>query len=114
VFFLELICILVIIISFWGIWSWGRIRGILFLLNGLFGFLTGASFPLAFYLHIGLGRDLTRAAGEIDSADHVGGVLGALLMGSLVVPVMGVRSAIILILSLKVTSILGLLIRRFL
>jgi len=61
------------------------------------GFLTGAGFPLGGSIVIRTGGETGPAAGLIDSADHLGAFVGAFLTGTLIVPVFGVRTAVLLI-----------------
>jgi spermidine synthase len=82
------------------------------ILTGIAGFLTGAPFPLASKIYLGLvgkprskwniwqrpvpgGADLERgkagqAAGLVDSLDHLGAFAGALLTGVLLIPLLGI------------------------
>ncbi|MEE8425550.1 MAG: 4Fe-4S binding protein [Elusimicrobiota bacterium] len=55
------------------------------------GLLAGAGFPAAFRLYNTGARELGRSSGAIDSADHLGGMLGALVTGTCLVPLLGVE-----------------------
>ena len=63
---------------------------VLMILTGLAGFLTGAPFPLASRLHLALGGKAGRAAGLVDSVDHLGAFVGALFTGVLLIPLLGI------------------------
>ena len=68
----------------------------------------GAVFPLA--LNIYHQKQLVRAAGMVDAADHLGAGLGAILTGALLVPILGLALSgwILFILSLFASVPLGL------
>ncbi len=53
------------------------------------GMLTGAGFPLASHLYLRHKDEIGRAAGLVDSFDHLGACLGGFLTGTLLVPVLG-------------------------
>ena len=59
----------------------------------LAGALTGAAFPLATATHVANGGTSARSAGIIDAADHLGGAIGAGLLGSLLIPLLGLPGA---------------------
>jgi len=66
---------------------------ILMSLLSVVGFLTGAEFPLAARLHLAAKAPLGRAAGALDSADHLGAAAGGFLAGAVLVPVAGLEGA---------------------
>ena len=72
------------------------------------GAFVGAVFPLA--LNIYHQKQLVRAAGMVDAADHLGAGLGAILTGALLVPILGLALSgwILFILSLFASVPLGL------
>ncbi|GJQ58356.1 MAG: hypothetical protein D8M57_05965 [Candidatus Scalindua sp. AMX11] len=73
------------------------------------GILTGVEFPISSKLHF-LQRDkVETTAGAIDSADHVGGFVGALLVGVLFVPLFGILGSCLIVMALKLVSTLLLL-----
>jgi predicted membrane-bound spermidine synthase len=59
-------------------------------LIGIAGFLTGAPFPLASRLHLAFCGKAGRAAGLVDSMDHLGAFAGALFTGVLFIPLLGI------------------------
>jgi len=63
------------------------------------GLGTGVVFPLASSIVVRAGRPVGRTAGVLDALDHLGAVLGALLAGLILVPVLG-RSYTCLLLAL--------------
>jgi hypothetical protein len=69
------------------------IEGILFSLLLLTGLLTGASFPLVAARHLELSKNAGKAAGWTDAADHYGAAIGAVLTGTLLVPLLGISDA---------------------
>ena len=54
------------------------------------GLLTGSEFPLASDIYFRMCGTVGVSAGKIDSADHIGAFLGALLTGIILVPVLGI------------------------
>jgi len=85
-----------------------------FMLLLLLGLLAGMQFPLACQMLIGAGFHGTAVAGWIDAADHAGACCGALLTGTLLVPLMGTVgtcSAIVITL-LTGLAMLGMCCRR--
>jgi len=54
------------------------------------GLLTGSEFPLASDIYFKTCGTIGVSAGKIDSADHIGAFLGALLTGIVLVPVLGI------------------------
>ncbi len=57
----------------------------------LSGGLTGLVFPLAAARHLSFGGHLGRTAGGADAADHAGAAIGALLAGTLMLPILGIE-----------------------
>lgn len=53
------------------------------------GLLAGAEFPLASHTYVKWGGNLARAAGFVDSMDHLGAFIGAVFTGTLLVPLLG-------------------------
>jgi spermidine synthase len=72
------------------------------------GVLTGAGFPLAgrIYLESGQGVGVGRTAGMVDFADHLGAFGGAMLTGTILVPIFGVPTATSLIGALNIACII--------
>jgi spermidine synthase len=73
------------------------------------GFLTGVEFPLVSKIILAEGEELERAAGSVDAFDHLGACIGALLTGTVLVPVLGVFQSCALIAALKGASLVLLL-----
>ncbi len=59
-------------------------------LTTIAGFLTGAPFPLASRIHSTVSGKPGRAAGLVDSMDHLGACFGALFTGVLLIPLLGI------------------------
>ena len=74
------------------------------ILVAITGVLGGAAFALAAGLRSATAKDLATAAGSVDSADHAGACLGALLCGILLVPVFGTAAAAFLLAGVKLCS----------
>ncbi len=83
-----------------------------FLLSGATGCLAGIQFPLAGQLYLDVNATVPRAAGLVDSADHLGAALGALLVGSLLIPLLGVMNTCFLMAGLKSANLLFLVVRE--
>ena len=78
-----------------------------FVLVGVSGVLGGLVFPLAAAVSLREpGTTTGRAAGAIDAADHAGACLGALAMGTLLVPILGVSGACLVVVAVKALSAL--------
>ncbi|MCP5007006.1 MAG: methyltransferase [Planctomycetes bacterium] len=73
------------------------------------GILPGIEFPISNKLHFLHKNKIETTAGVIDSADHVGGFVGALLVGVLFVPLFGIPGSCLIIMTLKLVSMLLLL-----
>jgi hypothetical protein len=65
------------------------------------GVYTGAEFPLTSAIYVEEVRKLGRGAGRIDAMDHGGALLGALVTGVLLVPVVGIVTTFLLVAALK-------------
>jgi spermidine synthase len=63
---------------------------VLVILTGIAGLLTGAPFPLATRLYIERAGNASRGAGLMDSLDHLGAFVGALVTGVLLIPLLGI------------------------
>lgn len=70
------------------------------------GALTGLEFPLVAKLYLMKEGDPGKVAGMVDSADHLGACLGALLTGTLLVPIMGLQVSCLFIGFLNLTSVI--------
>lgn len=75
-------------------WDSALVFYVLVLLSGLF---TGAGFPLAISLYYRPGEPVARAAGVIDSADHIGAMVGALLTGTFWLPLWGIATTCLIL-----------------
>ncbi len=73
------------------------------------GILTGTEFPISSKLHLHRKEKMGMTAGVIDSADHVGGFIGAILVGVLFVPLFGILGSCLIVMTLKLVSMLLLL-----
>ncbi len=80
-----------------------------FFLSGSSGFLAGIQFPLAGRLYLEHRREVARAAGQVDGADHLGAAVGALVVGSLLVPLLGIVSTCAIMAGLKAANLVLLL-----
>ncbi len=73
------------------------------------GVLVGLEFPIAGKLCLMRKGELGTTAGTIDSADHAGAFIGALLTGVLFVPLFGIAGSCVIIAVLNLMSLLFLL-----
>jgi hypothetical protein len=72
------------------------------------GLVTGAAFPLAARASLAHAADAGAVAGILEAADHLGAVLGAVCVGLLLVPAVGLAGAAVALASIKAVSLLGL------
>ena len=70
------------------------------------GVLVGLEFPIAGKLYLMRKGELGITAGTIDSADHAGAFIGALLTGVLFVPLFGISGSCVIIAVLNLMSLL--------
>lgn len=68
------------------------------------GLLAGMEFPLVSHALICSGDESGRAAGWVDAVDHVGAGCGALLTGTLCMPLLGAQTTCLIMVGLKVTG----------
>lgn len=74
---------------------------------GLSGLLTGAAFSLVAARHLEIGGNAGETSGWTDASDHFGAAVGALIAGTLMVPLLGIdKSSLVLALALSVPAIL--------
>ncbi len=73
------------------------------------GVLTGLEFPISSKLYLLRREGLGVTAGAIDSADHAGAFIGALLTGVLFVPIYGITGSCLIIVGLNLISLLFLM-----
>lgn len=79
-------------------------------LVGLAGVLTGLEFPLVSKIMLGQEKEPGKVAGVINSFDHLGAFAGALLAGTILVPVLGIKETCFLIGTLNMVSTILLII----
>ncbi len=82
-----------------------------FLVMCLPTFLMGASFPLVTKIYTGNERQLGRSIGNIYAVNTVGSILGAFCAGFILIPLLGIRPSIVLMVALN-TGIGCLLVLR--
>lgn len=73
------------------------------------GVLTGMEFPISSKLYYTSKGDLGTTAGVINSADHAGAFIGAILTGVIFIPIFGVIGSCVIIISLKIASLIFLI-----
>jgi hypothetical protein len=61
------------------------------------GILTGAAFPVAASRHLEIGGNAGETSGWTDAADHFGAAIGAIITGTLLVPLLGMTHACLLL-----------------
>jgi spermidine synthase len=81
-------------------------------LAGLTGLLTGAPFPLVAAALRARGATWAVAGGIADAADNAGAIFGALLTGTLLVPLLGFTATLGLLAAVKALSLASALARR--
>jgi spermidine synthase len=72
------------------------------------GVLTGIEFPIASKLYFLRKGEMGATAGTIDSADHAGAFIGAILTGVIFVPIFGITGSCVIIAGLNLMSLLFL------
>ena len=82
-----------------------------FLVMCLPTFLMGTSFPLVTKIYTGSARQLGRSIGNVYAVNTVGSILGAFCAGFLLIPLLGIRPSIVLMVALN-TGIGCLLVLR--
>jgi spermidine synthase len=93
----------------WLRFSSGTIHSAWFLVYGfLFSFFCGFQFPSATNL---IGEDKSPAAGCL-AADLTGAALGTLVVGSILIPLLGLQTATIFLILVKISSNMMILFRR--
>ena len=87
----------------------GPIEEILYiLLVSIAGLLTGMEFPVASALYSHHGARVGKTAGMLDSADHIGACCGALVVGMIFIPLLGITVSCYFISALNLSSVLFL------
>ncbi|MFC2155246.1 hypothetical protein ACFLRB_01985 [Acidobacteriota bacterium] len=69
----------------------------IFFITILLGFTVGMVFPLALHIYLNREERIGKAAGIVNAYDHLGAAAGALLMGTLFLPILGVFKTCLLI-----------------
>ncbi len=69
------------------------------------GIITGLEFPIASRVYLEGDVDSGPTAGMVDSADHVGAFLGAILTGIVFVPILGIAGTCIVVAALNGASL---------
>lgn len=82
-----------------------------FLVMSVPTFLMGATFPLVTKIYTGSAHQLGRSIGNVYAINTVGSILGAFCAGFILIPLLGIRPSIVLMVALN-TGIGGLLIFR--
>jgi spermidine synthase len=77
---------------------------ILFCLVGVTGVIGGLLFPLAAFVRLNDQASAAGAAAAVDTADHVGAAVGALVTGVVLVPVVGLAGTCLVVALMKVLS----------
>ena len=80
-------------------------ESIVFLASLISGFLTGFEFPIANKIYFEE-TNLVKSAAFIDSLDHIGAALGAILCGIVLIPNIGIIETCLLLFSIKIVSLL--------
>jgi len=75
---------------------------------GLVGWAVGAEFPLVNRLYSHGGETVGKSAAITNAADHVGAAAGAVVVGVLLVPVIGIELACVVVAAVKCLGLLGL------
>jgi len=79
-------------------------QAIIFVITCLTGCAVGMVFPLAIHIYLGYKENIGEAAGFVDAYDHLGAAVGALLLGTLLLPLIGVVNVCILLVILQIFS----------
>lgn len=90
------------------LFSFPTVEGWILLLAGIAGGLTGYEFPLVSAIYSRVHPDVGRTAGILDSIDHLGALCGSVVVGTLLVPLVGIPFTCYLVGFLKLSSILFL------
>ena len=81
---------------------------------GFAGILTGLEFPLVNKIFMQSNKDMTVSAGVTYSADHIGAILGAILTGVILLPLLGVFGTCLISSALKLSSLVLIVFSKFL
>ena len=91
--------------------AWGRLPDLILPLTGLTGLISGCEFTLLFalYLKDSSGPSVVRGLSRLEAADHGGAVVGALITGLLLAPLVGLGLSAALLGLVKTVNALALL-----
>ena len=91
--------------------AWGRLPDLILPLTGLTGLISGLEFALLFalYLQDRSQPTVVRALSRLEAADHGGAVVGALITGLVLAPLVGLGLTAALLAVLKIVNALALL-----
>jgi len=110
VFILLMHAVVLIFVGFYGAERWGHISfAAAFFFSGL---CSGCYFPLAAGALCQAGFETGQAAARLESADHLGGAVGAFVTALVLVPVFGTRAAVVLLSLLLLSNLAPVLTRR--
>jgi spermidine synthase len=102
--------VMLLVYRFMGHATLGRLlEGAFYLMIAGLGLLTGAAFPLANRLYADAGGSLGVASAVTDASDHLGAALGALLVGVVLLPVLGVDGVCSLLVALMAAALMVVL-----
>ncbi len=85
--------------------SFSFIERLFYLLMFICGVYTGAEFPLTSSIYVGEIEKLGRGVGIIDAMDHGGALVGALITGVLLVPVVGIVMTLCFLAGMKAVGL---------
>ena len=86
----------------------GVSKFLLLVLSGVCGFLVGGEFPISSQVKLDRSKDLGRTAGSIYARDVMGAVAGSLVISIILVPLLGIFSACVSTLGIKLLSLIML------
>ncbi len=89
------------------------LQGLYLLIVVFVGLVTGAIFPLAGKGILSSGSPIGKTAGFVDAADHIGACIGAILVSTFLVPVIGIKGSVFVVASFNILAILLWLIPSF-
>jgi len=102
------ICLPFLLISFhlylWKSWVFSSVQVLLLLLSIISGVLVGVEFPLANKIYLKGINEVGFVASRLYTADLIGACLGALIVSVVMVPVLGILSTGIFIITINLTS----------
>jgi len=91
--------------------SWWHYAGVKFIISAIFmllpTFLIGGTFPLVSKLVVKSLNQVSTSVGKIYALNTVGGIFGSVLTGFIILPLLGVKNSVLLVVSLNV--VLGFL-----